>query len=184
MEPTELPPIRSRVAVDYAITATKSNFASLTSNADQKANIIIAITSLIFTISIGQIGELDQGYQISLIILMLFSLISLLLAIISVTPNYRQRSKSFENLSKEQVNLFFFGHFSEMSFEDFYVEMAKTMNDDDLLYNGLLKDIYQMGKVLHKEKFKILFLSYRFFFVGLLLSCLITFYEVIANMAF
>ena len=97
---SDITPIRSRVAVDYAITATKGNFASLTSNADQKANIIIAITSLIFTISIGQIGELEQNYQISLIILMLFSLISLLLAIISVTPNYRQKNKSIEKLSR------------------------------------------------------------------------------------
>lgn len=182
MEATKPGEFESRVSVDYALTATKANFASLTSNADQKANIIIAITSLIFTISLGQIGELEKGHLASLVVLMLFSLASLLLAIISVTPNYRQRSKSIARMKKSEMNLFFFGHFSRLTYEEYREEMIKLFSSDKELYDSMLKDIYQMGVVLHREKFKILFYSYRFFFVGLLLSCLIALFQVIKDM--
>jgi hypothetical protein len=182
MEPTKSGEFESRVSVDYALTATKANFASLTSNADQKANIIIAITSLIFTISLGQIGEIKGGHLTSMIVLMLFSLASLLLAIISVTPNYRQRKKSIERMGKHEKNMFFFGHFSSMSYEEYRNHMVEMFQSDEKLYDSMLKDIYQMGIVLHKEKFKILFYSYRFFFVGLLLSCIIALVEVVKDL--
>ena len=111
MSVEKVPAIRSREAVDDALSGTKANFASLISNADQKANIIIAITSVIFTISVGKISEMESGYQVSLIALMMFSLLSLLLAIVAVTPNYRQKNKDISKLTKEQLNFFFFGHF-------------------------------------------------------------------------
>jgi len=82
-ETQQKPIIASRQAVDYALAATKNNFTSLTSNADQKANIIIAITSVIFTISIGQLSKLEGGYLLGLVIMMVFSLVSLLLAIVA-----------------------------------------------------------------------------------------------------
>lgn len=163
------------------MTSTKSNFASLTSNADQKANIIIAITSLIFTISLGKISELHDAHTLPLVVLMLFSLASLLLAIISVTPNYRQRKKSIQKLEKKDVNLFFFGHFSNLSFDEFHKEMTDMFQSDEHLHEALLKDIYQMGVVLHREKFKILFYSYRFFFIGLLLSFIIAMVQLICD---
>ena len=182
MEPTEPGEFNTRVSIDHALNSTKSNFASLTSNADQKANIIIAITSLIFTISLGQISALHGGHLASLVVLMLFSLTSLLLAIISVTPNYRQRTGSIKRMNKEGLNMFFFGHFSTLTYEEYRMEMIKIFQSDKRLYDSLLKDIYQMGVVLHKEKFKLLFYSYRFFFIGLLLSCIIALIQVISDL--
>ncbi len=181
MDPQAQPKIKSRESVDYSLAATKANFAALTTNADQKANIIIAITSLIYTISLGQISSMEGGYLLGLLILMVFSLASLLLAIISVTPNYRQRRSKILELKKSELNFFFFGHFSNLSFEEFYKEMSRIYGDDDIMYRSLLKDIYQMGVVLHREKFKILFYSYRFFFIGLILSGLVVCYQVIMN---
>jgi len=160
--------------LDYAITTTKGNFASLTANSDQKANIIIAITSLIYTISLGQWNTLQAGYRLGLVILMAFCLVALLLAIISVTPNYKQRKASVKNLSKDKKNIFFFGHFANMTFEEYYEDMKKVVQNHDELYKEMIKDIYQMGVVLHKEKFTLLFYSYRFFFAGLILSSLAT----------
>ena len=62
------------------------------------------------------------------------------------------------------------------------MEMIKIFQSDKRLYDSLLKDIYQMGVVLHKEKFKLLFYSYRFFFIGLLLSCIIALIQVISDL--
>jgi len=59
--------------------------------------------------------------------------------------------------------------------------MTKVCNEDENLYRAILQDLYQMGVVLHNEKFKILFWSYRFFFIGLLLSCVINLAQVVAD---
>lgn len=166
--------IPSSSTLDYAITTTKSNFASLTANSDQKANIIIAITSLIYTISLGQWNTLQAGYRLGLVILMAFCLIALLLAIISVTPNYKQRKTSLKRLNQSKKNIFFFGHFANMSFDEYFEEMKRVVQNKDELYKEMIKDVYQMGVVLHKEKFTLLFYSYRFFFAGLILSSLAT----------
>lgn len=169
--------IPSSATLDYAITTTKSNFASLTANSDQKANIIIAITSLIYTISLGQWNTLQAGYRLGLVILMAFCLIALLLAIISVTPNYKQRKAALNKLDRNKKNIFFFGHFANMTFEEYYEDMKEVVQSKDELYKEMIKDIYQMGVVLHKEKFTLLFYSYRFFFAGLILSSIATFIQ-------
>lgn len=174
MKAQEKPEIPSSSTLDYAITTTKGNFASLTANSDQKANIIIAITSLIYTISLGQWNTLESGYRLGLVVLMAFSLIALLLAIISVTPNYKQRKTSLKKMTDRDKNIFFFGHFANMGFDEYYEKMKNIVQDKDDLYKEMIKDMYQMGVVLHKEKFTLLFYSYRFFFAGLILSSIIT----------
>ena len=65
-------------------------------------------------------------------------------------------------------NPFFFGHFTDIRLEEYSDHMLKIMRDEDLMYDEIVKDLYQMGMVLRMRKYKFLGWSYRVFFVGIL----------------
>lgn len=70
-------------------------------------------------------------------------------------------------------NPFFFGHFTDLSLEDYTDHMFKVMKDEDIMYTEMVKDLYQMGLVLRQRKYRYLSWSYRIFFLGILGSIIL-----------
>ena len=65
-------------------------------------------------------------------------------------------------------NMLFFGAFSKISEEEFQDQLlAENFVDQETVYRTMLRDIYQMGVVLERKKYRYLGLAYRVFLLGL-----------------
>lgn len=156
--------------INPLLRTTQQYHFQLSMMADQKANIIIAATSILFTISLFNFNfkEMLWGF----VILALFSLIALIFAILSVYPSYEER-KEDRARGKQNLNLLFFGHFTQFSFEEYSDAMHDLMQSSESIYQAQIKNLYQLGQVLKNRKYKFLKYSYRFFFIGLILSVIL-----------
>ncbi len=159
----ELKDVRGRSSVDYMLRTTQQHHVQLSFMADQKANIVIAFSSVVFTVSITQIA--GERVLWAFPVLAMFSGIALIFAIQSVFPRYRR--SEHKNLGIA-LNPLFFGHFTEISFEEYKNRMAEVISDDTSVYETILLDIYQIGHVLKNKKYRYLRMSYQVFWMGLI----------------
>ena len=65
----------------------------------------------------------------------------------------------------------FFGAFSQLSEEEFKDKiLSGSLGRQEDIYRTMLRDIYQMGLILEKKKYRYLGLAYRVFLIGLSLT--------------
>jgi hypothetical protein len=155
--------------INPMLRTTQQYHFQLSVMADQKANIIIAATSILFTISLTNfdVRELLWGF----VCLAAFSLVALIFAILAVYPSYEREKGKIPGI--DSVNLLFFGHFTLFDFDEYYAAMQKLLGSSESIYKIQIKNLYQLGQVLKNRKYKFLKYSYRFFFIGLILSVII-----------
>lgn len=158
---------QSKRSVVGLMKNTKEYHMHLTTLSDQKANIVIAASSIIISVGISQIRNFEGLLLTALTILMVGASTALLFAILSVTPLFNKQTSKMTPYSKG-FNPFFFGHFTDLSLDEYTEYMMKIMKDEDAMYTEMIKDLYQMGLVLRLRKYKFLGWSYRIFFLGIL----------------
>lgn len=142
---------------------TKEYHMHLTTLSDQKANIVIAASSIIISLGISQVRSFEGLLMVALSILMIGASFALLFAILSVTPLFNKQTSKMTTES-HGFNPFFFGHYTDLSLDEYTDHMLKILKDEDAMYAEMIKDLYQMGLVLKMRKYKFLALSYRIFF--------------------
>lgn len=152
------------------------NHVDLSSIADNKANTLISVNAIIISIVLSALfPKLDSNpflFYPGLSIL-LFTIVTIILSILSTIPNVNNQGKvSRDQVSKGLGNLTFFGNFHKMELNDYEWSMNQLMNNKDYLYNTLSRDLFFLGKVLHK-KYKLLRYAYYSFVIGLLASIII-----------
>lgn len=160
--------VPERNTSDNILRTAQQHHVQLSAMADTKANIIITVSSIVLTLSLGRLAEPDL--RVAVLILIGFTLLALLLAILAVLPKYRPLRLQSEELPTF-FNLLFFGHFSELSRERFLAEMARTMQADGSVYEAQAKDLYSLGLYLARHKYRYLRLSYMFFLAGFVFAC-------------
>lgn len=151
----------------------------LSSIADNKANMMISINSIVltlilasFSIGLANISEISAAYYtIPMICLILTALSSLLIAVLSVLPKFTNTSTSLQKEEKTLKNIIFFGNFVQISAEQYAKEMQKLFENTDVFYNSWSKELYNLGIVL-SFKYRLLRISYGIFFIGLMISAL------------
>ncbi len=156
--------------INPMLRTTQQYHFQLSMMADQKANIIIAAASILFTISLSNFDfhEILWGF----VLLAAFSLVALIFAILAVYPSYEEKTKgSIPGI--DSINPLFFGHFTQFSFDEYYRAMENLMTSSESIYKAQIKNLYQLGQVLKNRKYKYLKYSYRFFFIGLVLSVIL-----------
>lgn len=163
---------QSRRSVVGVMKNTKEYHMHLTTLSDQKANIVIAASSIIISVGISQIRNFDGLLMTALTILMVGASTALLFAILSVTPLFNKQTSKMTQYSKG-FNPFFFGHYTDLSLDEYTEHMLKILKDEDVMYTEMIKDLYQMGLVLRLRKYKFLAWSYRIFFMGILSSLIL-----------
>ncbi len=159
--------VPERNTSDNILRTAQQHHVHLSAMADTKANIIITVSSIVLTLSLGRLDE--PGLRVAVLILIGFTLLALLLAILAVLPKYRPLRLDSEVLPPH-FNLLFFGHFSEISRERFLDEMARTLAPDGSIYEAQAKDLYSLGIYLARHKYRYLRLSYLFFLAGFVLA--------------
>ncbi len=159
-----------RLSFDQALRTLQQNHIQLSTMADIKANIMITVCSIVLTFSLTQVYK--PVLQIHLSVLITFTLLALLLAVLAVIPSMKKPLDKDGNLdqSSSMFNLFFFMHFDEIPKDDFIEKMKKVLNDDTLLYEHIIADIYGNGIALSRKKYRLIRWSYLLFLAGILLS--------------
>ncbi|HET8885311.1 MAG TPA: Pycsar system effector family protein [Salinimicrobium sp.] len=153
---------------------TMRNHLKLSDIADTKANILLSVNAIIISLAmaniIPQLETMTNKYiLVPSIILILFSVASIILSIMSTRPNVTSGEFTKEQVKNRDVNILFFGNFHKMPYEQYEWAMNEIINDKQYVYNSLTKDLYYLGVVLNR-KYKLLRITYTTFMIGIILS--------------
>lgn len=162
--------------VQTLFRVTLRNHIQLSAIADTKANILLSINAIIISLALSNlIPKLDSPSNYHLIIptlvLVIFSVISVVFAVLSTKPNLSSGKFTREDLENRNVNLLFFGNFHQMDYPEYEEAVMEMIQDRDYIYESLTKDLHSLGTVLAK-KYKLLRITYYVFLFGLIISVL------------
>ncbi len=158
--------------VDSMFKLTARNQINLSHIADNKSNILISLNGIIISLALATlVSKFKQEPVIIVptIIFILFSLSTIVLAILSTRPNISSGKFTRDDIKQQKANLLFFGNFYNMDLEEYEWAVGEMINDDPYLYSTLTKDQYSLGKVLAK-KYRLLRWAYNVFMVGLVIT--------------
>lgn len=168
----ELKPTRG---IETMFRITSKNHLTLSGMADNKANIMISVNSIILSIILSVLFrkfETDPQLVIPALTLMITSLTTIIFSILATRPNISKGKFTEEDIKNRETNLLFFGNFHGMGVDNYLWGMKEMMKDGEYLYDSLIKDIYFLGVVLGK-KYKLLRISYTVFMFGLVFSIIL-----------
>ena len=153
---------------------TLRNHIKLSDIADTKANILLSVNAIIISLALANlIPKLDapsnKHLLIPSLILVLFSVASIILSIMSTQPNITGGEFTQEQVDKKKINLLFFGNFYKMPYEKYQNAIDQVIEDKEYVYKMLTKDLYFLGVVL-KRKYTLLQITYIVFTIGIILS--------------
>ncbi|HEY1170174.1 MAG TPA: Pycsar system effector family protein [Verrucomicrobiae bacterium] len=155
-----VPPTQNAI---HLLRTAQQHHVSLSAMADQKANIMIGVSALIFSMLLGYTQK--EGLTLPVLILFVSTFAAAITSIMAVMPAVKTTDRV-----QSGVNPLFFGSFSEKSPEEYCAEMEKILKSDDSIYTAMAMDMYYLGGVLYRKKYKYLAYSYRIFLVGLVLA--------------
>lgn len=159
----------SRTAQTQFKTALR-NHIDLSSIADNKANIMLSVNALIITFALPLLGKEIFDNRILLIptvILLTTCVLSMVYATLATRPIPMLGYSSMENILNKKSNLFFFGNFYKMTFEEYEEGMSATIADDEILDVTIMRDLYFLGKTLGR-KYTFLRRCYNIFMFGII----------------
>lgn len=171
--------------IETLFRSVYSYHIDLSSMADQKANIMISINTIVVSVIITLFGS---GYTFAdsedfkhmrfvfpMLLLVISSLVSVTFAILSARPNVTSKEKY--QLENKGSSILFFGNFTQLKLQDFVDQIKLLKSEKTELYDSMSVDIYHLGGVLLR-KYKLLTWSYNIFMFGLIL-CAVGFVGII-----
>ena len=157
-----------RTAVDNILRINVTNQMRLTVMADQKANIMITVASIVFSVTVANLD--NEVMKWPLLFFAFGCTVSLLAAIFAIIPQTGYpKIPGTDEIDRESpaFNPLFFGHFAHIPIEEYKEDYAETLITDDRIYDALAGDIYGIGTTLMNNKYKWLRRSYMAFLVGM-----------------
>ena len=168
---------QSRNAVDNIFRLNHVNQTRLSLMADAKANIMITVASVVFSIAIANLdNELMRWPLLTFALGCFFSLIFAIFAIIPKTDYPKDVTGDIDRKSPI-FNPLFFGHFAHLPIDEYKDDYAETLMTDDSVYDALAGDIYGQGKVLALRKYKFLKWSYMSFLLGMISAVVVFIFQ-------
>ena len=156
-------------AVQTFFRANYRNHINLSAIADNKANIMISVNSILISVLITiltyqNLSDNNPVILLPVVIFLVTGLASLIFAVLSARPKvtnlHLERDKE-----KIRRNMVFFGNFVHLDLDEYEEAMDAIFRDSELLYGNMTRDLYFLGKVLDK-KYRYLSLSYNVFMLG------------------
>lgn len=162
---------------------TMRNHLKLSDIADTKANILLSVNAIIISLALANLipdlqAPSNKHLMIPTLILILFSVASIIGSIMSTRPNVTSGEFTREQVQNKEVNVLFFGNFHRMPYDQFEWAINEILKDQSYVYDSLTKDLYYLGVVLNR-KYRLLRITYTIFMIGIILSVIsfiITFY--------
>ncbi len=164
-------------AIQSFFRANYRNHISLSAIADNKANIMISVNSILISVlitilSYRNIGETHPGVLLPVIIFLVSGLASLIFAVLAARPKVTRMVKDGQLPDLSKSSIIFFGNFVPLQLEEYEEAMDALFRDGELLYGNMVRDMYYLGQVLDK-KYRYLTVSYTLFMVGFIASVLL-----------
>lgn len=156
-------------AVDYVLRTVQQTLVQFSAMADAKANILITVSALVFTVGVTQLYRAE--FRLTLLVLLAAAATSLVLAILCVRPSRHQPDAG------QPLNLLFFLHFSTMPVERYLDQMDELLRESPQVYEAVLRDIHGQGVSLAQKKFRLLRWSYAILMTGFVLSAVVAIVE-------
>jgi len=167
----EIRPERGR---ETLFRTTSKNHLDLSGMADNKANIMISINSIILSLVVSiLIRKLEESPYLIIptLILTTVCLVTIVFSILATRPNVTRGKFTRQDIMNKKTNLLFFGNFHGMPISDYEWGMKELLKDGNYIYSSMIRDIYYLGVVLGK-KYKMLRISYTIFMFGIVISVL------------
>ncbi len=158
--------------IETMFRVTSKNHLTLSGMADNKANIMISINSIILSILMTVLTRKFDDFPnliIPSLILTITSLLTIVFAVLATRPNVSTGKFTSDDILNKRTNLLFFGNFHSMDLGDYEWGMKEMMKDKEYLYSSLIRDIYFLGIVLGR-KYKLLRMSYTIFMYGFVIA--------------
>jgi hypothetical protein len=93
----------------------------------------------------------------------------MIFATLATRPIPMKGVSSMESILAKKSNLFFFGNYFKMSFDEYEKGMNATVADDDILDSTIMRDLFFLGKTLG-SKYAYLRKCYTIFMYGIILA--------------
>ena len=157
--------------------ANYRNHINLSSIADNKANLMISVNSILISvlitfISYRNIAATNPRILIPVITFLVIGLGSLIFAVLSVRPKVTMINNTKKDLTEVKKNIVFFGNFIQLSLPQYEKAIDEVFREEDLLIGNMARDLYFLGKVLDR-KYKFLTISYNIFMIGFITTVLL-----------
>ncbi len=166
---TKYTPIQPSRQIDQMLMQTRSHHVNLSSMADLKANIMLTLAALIVTFSIGYLDNPILRWPV--IIMIFFCVITILAAAYAVMPKIKHPPQLTD--TENHGNILFFGHFMHMSYETYEDTMQHIIRNPDHAYEVQIREIYELGTYLARQKYRFVQIAYQSFLLGVVISTLV-----------
>ena len=156
-----------RSSIDQLLRTTHQHHIYLSGMADKKASFLIAAASVMLTLILGKYSG-ENTIPTPLLVLAGFTLIATCLAVLCIIPHLKS-----EQVNNQKINLLFFGEFGDLSLEEYTAKMKSLIQNDEDMYQAIIEEIYFLGELLKKTKYRYLTWAYQIFLTGILVSAII-----------
>lgn len=153
------------------LSATMSKLTAFVNLADQKAQAMIIVNSILIPFAIKWISVPE--FSLAAIIVIITSTLSIIASIFCIYPKRRSGKRP-----SGTANLLHFGDIGEMELDDYLERFSKIYNDDSELPIAVAKDFHDMSKNILKPKYTWLKVTYITFFIGNLLAIVVSLYNL------
>ena len=131
---------------------------------------MLSVNALIITFALPLLGKEIANNRMLLvptILLLTVCLVSMIFATLATRPIPMKGYSSMESILQKKSNLFFFGNFFRMSFDEYREGMNATVADDTILDTTIMRDLFFLGKTLG-AKYSHLRRCYTIFMYGII----------------
>ena len=146
------------------------NHYSLLRMVDNKASILLTINSIITSLLMGALFVAPESersiLQVSSQIMIVFSIFSMIFALISMLP-HRYLGKMLRGSGYK--GSLYAANFAKQSLDEFQMEFDRIMSSGKSIYDEMTKDLYFLGQTINRKQYMLL-ISFLFFLTGLVIS--------------
>lgn len=175
VKPPEKSQLESSKSAQMMFKTALRNHLDLSNLADNKANIMLSINALIITIAMPMVVSYIQAQPYLLypaITLLSTCLCSMVFATLATRPIRMSGYTELEKIKEGRSNLFFFGNFFKMSYEEYQTGMQHVIAQDDHLEESVMRDLYYLGRSLG-VKYSQLRVCYNIFMSGVIITVVV-----------
>ena len=152
--------------LDHLMRQTRMHHVQLSSMADVKANIMLTLSAVVTTFSIGYLS--DPVLRWPVVVLILFCILTIFFAAYAVMPNLNFDFKP--DVKNLDCNILFFGSFMNLTYAEYAEIMDEIVQSPDKVYEAQIREVYELGVYLGYQKYRFVRLAYQSFLTGLVCS--------------
>ena len=172
---TKPPSIFSRETLNI-IRTTKRNNIDLKNIADNKANILMSLNTLMLTILVPIVLShreviMEEHLYVPLIILVITCFATIFICATVLRP-FNLKKNTITTGREKNLSPFFFGNYYRMKSEDYLEYIEQAVEEPQYMKEYLFKDLFFIGKTLGVKYTQIRF-SYTVFMIGMA-ACLVS----------